>query len=266
MIGCGNMGGALLARWLDAGVVQRSAVSVCVVQEDVAEQVRSSHGVVCGTDVATALHGADVVVIAVKPQQRGAVLQAAAQARPGPDGPLWISILAAVTVPQLQQGLGDQARVLRWMPNTPVAVGRGVVAWSAGPGLTQLDLDRQQQLLGPLGLTMPLPEPQIDAFTAVAGCGPAYVFALCEALEQAAQAVGLQGPQAAALARQTIVGAAHLLDGDVRSAQQLREAVTSKGGMTEAALAQLQQQGWGDAMTVAVQAAVKRADQLSGGG
>lgn len=259
------MGGALLARWLEAGVVQRSSVAVCVADEAAADLVRERYGVAAGISLPEALQSADVVVVAVKPQQRTEVLQAAAQARPASGGPLWISILAAVTVQQLRQGLGDQARVLRWMPNTPVAVGRGVVAWSAGPGLTAVDLQRQQQLLLPLGLTLPLPEDQFDSFTAVAGCGPAYVFALCESLQQAALAAGLEAQQAGALARQTMIGAAWQLDADPRSAGQLREAVTSKGGMTEAALQQLQRLGWHGAMTSAVQAAVERAGQLSRG-
>lgn len=253
----------MLARWLETGAVTADRVRVCVVDAAAAEQVRQRHGVACGTDVAAEIQQADVVVIAVKPQQRAQVLQLAAQTRPGPTGPLWVSILAAVTVGQLQQALGAQARVSRWMPNTPVAVGRGVVAWSGSTELTNTDLQDQEQLLKPLGLSMALPEGQLDAFTAVAGCGPAYVFALCEAMERAGQAVGLDSQQAAALARQTIIGAAWQLDGDARPAQQLREAVTSKGGMTEAALQRLQQHGWQDAMTLAVQAAVERAGALS---
>lgn len=259
------MGGALLARWLEAGVVARDAVSVCVADEQAAVQVSTVHGVSCGTSLPAALETADVVVVAVKPQQRVQVLQAAAQARPGSEGPLWVSILAAVTVPQLLLGLGSSARVLRWMPNTPVAVGQGVVAWSAGPGLTSHDMARQQQLLHPLGLTLPLAEEQFDSFTAVAGCGPAYVFALCEALQRAGQEAGLGSQQAAALARQTLIGSAWQLSADLRSPGQLREAVTSKGGMTEAALERLQQLGWQDAMVAAVQAAVRRAGQLSNG-
>lgn len=263
MIGCGNMGGALLSRWLVADAVPRAGVRVCVADETAAEQVRRHHGVACGTDLAAAVAEADVVVVAVKPQQRTQVLQAALAARPEPPGPLWISILAAVRVEQLQQALGDQARISRWMPNTPVAVGRGVVAWSGSAALTQADLLRQDRLLAPLGLTLALPEAQIDAFTAVAGCGPAYVFALCEALQLAGQNAGLEPTQAAALARQTIIGAAWQLDGDPRPAHQLREAVTSKGGMTESALRQLQASGWSEAMTAAVRAAVQRAAELT---
>lgn len=263
-IGCGNMGGALLQRWLDQQGLARTDVQVCVADEIAAAGVRERYGVACGTELMQAIQGADAVLLAVKPQQRHEVLPQLAQSAVGGSGPLWISILAGVDLAQLQEALGVEARLVRWMPNTAVAVGRGVVAWSAGDRLTPGDRQLQGELLAPLGLTLELAEAQMDAFTAVAGCGPAYVFALCEALQTAGEAVGLTPAVAADLARQTLIGAARQLEGDARSPTQLRQAVTSKGGMTEAALQALAQRQWPEAMTYAVQAAVQRADALAG--
>lgn len=264
LIGCGNMGGALLQRWLDAQVLAPADVQVCVADAQAAADVHQRFGVRCGTDAAEALVGADAVLLAVKPQQRGAVLPLLAEQLQRGAAPLAISILAGVDLAQLQEALGGAARLLRWMPNTAVAVGRGLVAWSAAGATTAEDLRLQALLLAPLGLTMELPEPQLDAFTAVAGCGPAYVFALCEALEQAGRSVGMAPDVAAQLARHTLIGAAHQLQGDARSPAALRQAVTSKGGMTEAALRVLQQRQWPEAMTEAVQAAVQRGAALAG--
>lgn len=264
-IGCGNMGGALLRRWLETNVLAAADVKVCVADAEAAAEVTARYGVACGTDLQEAVRGADIVLLAIKPQQRREVLTALTQGALAGQPPLWISILAGVELGQLEQALGPEARVLRWMPNTAVAIGRGVVAWTAGARVTQGDLQLQAPLLAPLGLTLQLAEAQMDAFTAVAGCGPAYVFALCEALQAAGEAVGLAPEVAGQLARQTLVGAAGQLQGDARTPAELRQAVTSKGGMTEAALQVLAERQWPEAMTMAVQGAVQRAKKLAGG-
>ncbi len=264
-IGCGNMGGALLRRWLETQALSTGDVRVGVADETAAADVAQRYCVTCGTDLQEAVRGADVVLLAVKPQQRHEVLAALAQGAQAGRSPLWVSILAGVELGQLEHALGPEARVLRWMPNTAVAIGRGVVAWSAGARVTAADLLLQEQLLAPLGLTLQLAEEQMDAFTAVAGCGPAYVFALCEALQAAGEAVGLAPGVAAQLARQTLVGAAGQLHGDERTPAELRQAVTSKGGMTEAALQVLAERQWPEAMTLAVQGAVQRAKKLAAG-
>lgn len=259
IIGVGNMAGAMLRRWLATGALQPDQVHGAERDPERATALRTALGIACTTDVAVALQGARVVLLACKPQQVAAL---AAQLRPilpaaTLSQQIWVSILAGVSVTQLQ-ALLPGPRWVRWMPNTPVGLGLGVV----GEVAEQADSAALAPLRAALGTTSPLAEAQMDAFTAVAGCGPAYLFALAESLVAAAVTAGLEATQAEALARQTVVGAAALLGDSPLSAEALRVQVTSKGGMTEAALAQLQADGWSEAMTAAILAAVARAEAL----
>jgi pyrroline-5-carboxylate reductase len=263
IVGCGNMAQAMLRRWLAAGVVQREAVQGCTARPQSAVQVAAAWGIACSTSVADAVAAADVVLIACKPQQRDPVLAACAAAARG-RGPLWISVLAGVDVAQLQQALGPHSRVVRWMPNTPVAVGAGAVAHCEGARVDATDLRLQTALLAPLGLGVALAESQLDAFTAIAGCGPAYVFRFLEALQAAGEALGLDAELARQAAAETVRGAALLLASSGQSAASLRAQVTSKGGMTEAAVQVLDQAGWHDTLGHAVAAAHARAGALAG--
>lgn len=259
IIGVGNMAGAMLRRWLASATLQPGQVQGAERDRDRAAALHTELGIACSTDAAEAVAGARVVLLACKPQQVAAL---AAQLRPLlPAAELgqqvWVSILAGVSVAQLQTLLPGP-RWVRWMPNTPVGLGLGVV----GEVAAEADSAALAPLRTALGTTAVLAEAQMDTFTAVAGCGPAYLFALAESLAAAAVSAGLDAPLAEALARQTVVGASALLGNSPLSAEALRVQVTSKGGMTEAALAQLQADGWSSAMTAAVRAAVARAEAL----
>ncbi len=261
-IGCGNMAKALISRWLSTGTLSAAHICACTARAESAESVRTTLGIACSLDLRAAAQ-AQIVLLAFKPQQRGALLpQLASAAAERPDT-IWISLLAGVPLAELEGALGRQAKVIRWMPNTPVQLGLGAVAMCAGQQIRQSDLQRAAGLLQPLGQHYLLDESAFDAFTAVAGCGPAYVFALCEALEHAARAAQLPAGMAADLARQTLIGAAALLQHSARSAGELRAQVTSKGGMTEAALAHLNSGGWSEQLTGAVAAAQRRGRALA---
>lgn len=256
-VGCGNLGRAILSRWLAAGAVQADQVRACVAREESAAALRADLGVAASLSLAEALRGADVAILACKPQQRHAVLAGIAELGLA-EGALWISLLAGVTLADLHPQLGR--RLLRWMPNTPVGIGLGATAVCG-----EVDADGQadaQRLLDPLGQSHWMAEAQFDAFTAVAGSGPAYVFAFCEALAAAGQAAGLDADQAHAAARQTVVGAAALLAQSAKSPEQLRGEVTSKGGMTAAALAAMAERDWAGALRAGVQAGMARAAEL----
>jgi pyrroline-5-carboxylate reductase len=262
LLGIGNMAGAMLARWLNVGAVAPNQVRGVERLPERATELSQTLRITCGTDAVPAVVGAQVVLLACKPQQVAELLSAL-RPRLTPDqlaGQIWVSILAGVSLQQLQTLLPGPTWV-RWMPNTPVRLGAGVVGEVAdGADTAQLAPLRQA-----LGLTVDLQERQMDGFTAVSGCGPAYVFALAESLATAALAQGFASDVAEALARQTVAGAAQLLASSALSAGQLRTEVTSKGGMTEAALEQLTRDGWPLAMTTAVQAAVDRASALRAG-
>lgn len=262
LVGAGKMGGALLQGWLGRGWAGQLTVVDPHVPEGLRRQA-DAQGFAVAASVA-GLARPDVLVLAVKPQMLEAVAPAL---RPlcGPET-LLVSILAGKTVADLAARLPAGA-IVRAMPNTPAAVGRGIAGAYAAPGLGERHRAMAEALLGAVGGVEWLAEEElIDAVTAVSGSGPAYVFLMVEALAAAAQAVGLEAAQADRFARATVVGAGALLDAEPGTgADQLRRNVTSPGGTTAAALAVLQE---GDALAgllrTAVEAARDRARALAG--
>jgi pyrroline-5-carboxylate reductase len=206
----------------------------------------------------------DVVVLAVKPQT---FADAAAKARLacGPNT-LVVSVMAGVTLAALSRGL-ETDRVIRAMPNTPGQIGQGVTAYVASPACRPDDLELAEQLLAPLGAVEPIPtERLMDVVTAVSGSGPAYVFLLAEVLAAAAEKEGLDPEIAARLARRTVAGAGALMLQSADAPTQLRKAVTSPGGTTQAALNVLMSaDGLALLMRKAVAAATQRSRELGRG-
>jgi pyrroline-5-carboxylate reductase len=199
-------------------------------------------------------------VVAIKPQilkTEASTLRAIAQ-----DGAVMISIAAGTRTKTLEAAWGGNARIVRAMPNTPGAIGRGITGLFATAGTNARDRKLADTLLAALGKTVWVKsEALIDAVTAVSGSGPAYVFHLVEALTEAGVKAGLDAKLAGQLARATVAGAGALLDADKSDAADLRRAVTSPGGTTEAALKILMAE-LPDVMTRAVAAAKKRAEEL----
>lgn len=202
-------------------------------------------------------------VVAIKPQilrTEAAQLTAIADS-----GALMVSIAAGTSIATMRKAWGAKARIIRTMPNTPGAIGKGISSLYAAKGATAKDRVLAQSLLAALGDTIWVKhEALIDVTTAVSGSGPAYVFLMVEALAAAAEAEGMPPKEAAQLARATISGAGALLEADAREAAQLRKDVTSPGGTTEAALAVLMaKNGLSSLVARAVKAANRRAKQLS---
>ena len=258
IVGCGKMAGAMLARWLETGTLQPDQVVACTASAASAAQVTATHGVACGTDAQAVVDAADVVLLAVKPQLRAGAL---AGLRPR-QGQVWLSVLAGVTTQSLAALLPD-VHVVRLMPNTPVRLGRGLIALTPATTCPSDVATRVRSLLAPLGTVVDVAESDVDAFTAVAGSGPAYVFLFIESLTAAGIAAGLSAAQSAVLAQETVLGAGLLAAADGRAPAVLRAEVTSKGGMTQAALEVLQARGWPDVLPDAVAAAVARAKELA---
>lgn len=173
-----------------------------------------------------------------------------------------ISIAAGTTTKFLRQAWGERAHIVRAMPNTPGAIGKGITGLFAATGTTARDRDCAEVLLSALGEVLWVgSENEIDAVTALSGSGPAYVFHLVEAMTKAGISVGLSGLEAEKLARATVVGAGALLATEDDSAAGLRMAVASPGGTTEAALKVLMPELTG-LMTRTIKAAKKRAEEL----
>jgi pyrroline-5-carboxylate reductase len=178
------------------------------------------------------------------------------------DGALIISIMAGLSTDRIRAALGGRGRCMRVMPNIACQVGAGMSAIALGAGARSGDEGLAIRLFSALGRTVMVEESLLHAVTAVSGSGPAYVFLLAEAMKRAAVAVGLEDATSEALVRQTIIGAAKLLESGARSPVQWRETVTSRGGTTEAALQSLAQAGFIAAMEIAIRAARDRGSQL----
>ena len=253
LIGCGNMGGALLRRWLAEGLGPVTVIDPAA--RDVPDGVTVLQR-------PPAEGKPDIVVLAVKPQAWAqAVLPLAGRLGPMT---LVISVMAGVRTDDLAR-LFPGAGVVRAMPNTPAAVGQGATALFTRDG--DIVQGAAEALFQPVGQTIWLTdETQFDAVTAVSGSGPAYVFLLAESLARAGEAAGLPADLAARLARATIEGSGELmrLSPDV-APSKLRENVTSPGGTTAAALGVLMgEEGLDRPMKDAVLAALRRAGELSG--
>lgn len=259
LLGCGKMGTALLEGWLGRGLPP-GAVTVL----DPAPSPRIADLARDGLRLnAEPPEDAAVCVLAVKPQMMTEALPRIARLAGG--GTLFVSIAAGTALATFEQALGAGTPVVRAMPNTPAAVGRGITALIGNSGVDAAGMALAETLMQAVGQTVRLEnEAQIDAVTAVSGSGPAYVFLMIETLAAAGMAEGLPEDLAMALARATVGGAGQLAETAEENPATLRTNVTSPGGTTAAALAVLMDEGTGLArlMHRAVAAAAARSREL----
>ncbi|MBM3541445.1 MAG: pyrroline-5-carboxylate reductase [Alphaproteobacteria bacterium] len=265
LVGGGKMGGAMVAGWLARGM---KPADVAIVETD-AERARGFKAtagliVAARAEDVPASFKPSVVVLAVKPQSMDAV--APLYRRHAGPGCVFLSIAAGKTIGYFQRHLGAEAAVVRSMPNTPAAVGRGITVACANARVSAAQRAACDELLKAVGeVAWVADEALLDAVTAVSGGGPAYVFLLAESLAAAGVAVGLPADLAARLARVTVAGAGELLHRAAESPATLRQNVTSPQGTTERALAVLMgPQGWQPLLDKAIAAATKRSKELSG--
>lgn len=260
IIGGGNMGEALLRGILSAHVLAPAELMVVEPVETRREFLSRELKIVTAPDVAEAPAAANYV-LAVKPQQVPAVAPQLAERLPE-GGALVISIAAGISTNFLAERLGQRARIVRTMPNTPMLVGCGCTGLCLGPRATSADAAFARQIFAASGAVYDVDEKQIDAVTAVSGSGPAYFFYLIEAMTKAGVAEGLEEKTAVALACQTCAGAAKLLASSQESPETLRRKVTSPGGTTQAAISTMDAAGVAEALFNAVRAAAARSREL----
>jgi pyrroline-5-carboxylate reductase len=259
LVGCGRMGSALLKGWLAGGIGPVIVVEPKPPAALKALARKKAVTLVAAPSQVTAKRIA-ACVVAMKPQilktEAGALKQMAEK------GAVMISIAAGTTLAAMAKAWGRKARIVRAMPNTPGAIGAGITGLYAPRAVSAADRKLAAQLLSALGQTVWVSkEGLIDAVTAVSGSGPAYLFLMAEALTEAGVKEGLPRAQAEQFARATVAGAGALLAADKSPAADLRQAVTSPGGTTAAALAVLMPELPG-LMRRAVHAAKKRAREL----
>ena len=259
LLGCGKMGSAMLAGWLSDGL---PAASVWVLDPNPSDWLKD-----------TGVHLNDgmppspaIALIAVKPQMMGEALPAMAALGNGQT--VFLSVAAGTPISAFEAALGPQSPIIRAMPNTPAAIGRGITAIVGNAHVTDADLDLADSLLRAVGQVVRLDdEIQMDAVTAVSGSGPAYVFHLIETLAAAGEAEGLPADLAMALAKATVGGAGQLAEDAPEDPAQLRINVTSPNGTTQAALEVLMNgdDGFPALLRRAVKAAADRSKELANG-
>jgi len=258
-IGGGNMASALiggLAGKLTAG----ANIHVVDINADTLRRLQKEFGVTVAQRIDGAVAAADVIVLAVKPQQ---MREVAAQLRPHVAKQLVLSIAAGIRGADLSRWLGGHGAIVRTMPNTPALIGRGIAGMAALPGVSPEQREAADAIMRAVGGTVWLDdESLIDPVTAVSGSGPAYVFYFIEAMQQAAQEMGLTAEQGTQLAIATFTGAAQLAAQSSEPVSVLRERVTSKGGTTHAALTSMEDSGVKAAIVKALHAAAARGKEL----
>ncbi|MBC7456224.1 MAG: pyrroline-5-carboxylate reductase [Massilia sp.] len=268
-IGGGNMASALIG-----GLVGQltAGANIHVVDPNAEQLARlaASFGVSTAPQIDAASVASDVIVLAVKPQQMrevAAVLQVqlaqSGGAGAGGAQPLLLSIAAGIRGADLSRWMKGYGAIVRTMPNMPALIGQGITGMVALSGVSPAQKDAADAIMKAVGATVWLDdEALIDPVTAVSGSGPAYVFYFIEAMQQAAQELGLSAEQGQALALATFTGAAQLAAQSPETVSVLRERVTSKGGTTYAALTSMEQSGVKQAIIEAIKAAARRGHEM----
>lgn len=260
IIGAGKMGEALLAGLLATGH-EAARVLVTEPRHEHAAQLRARYG----TEVVSAAEAAKratTLLLALKPQDMVALLDELSP-HLAPDR-LVVSVAAGLTTAVMEAHLPPGTAVVRAMPNTPALMGRGMTAISGGAHTSPEHLEHAERLLSSVGEVIRVAEQHMDTVTAISGSGPAYFYFIAETMIEAGVAMGMPRATAQKLVGQTIEGAAVMLNGSGEHPVVLREAVTSPGGTTAAALRELERHGVRTAFTDAIEAARDRSRDLSG--
>jgi pyrroline-5-carboxylate reductase len=261
LIGGGVMGEALLSRLIELKIFKASEVIVSEPHLSRRSFLEQKHGVSTCEDNKQVMTSTKVVLLAIKPQVFNQISQQISDILPIENPPLVISILAGVSLSQLEAGFPNMA-VVRAMPNAPATVGGGMTAMCMGTYTKQSDRQEAKNLLEAVGEVVEVPENLMDAVTGLSGSGPAYVALMLEALADGGVASGLPRAIANQLALQTILGTAQLLQHTKIHPAELKDRVTSPGGTTIAGVSELEKAGFRSALIEAVKAATRRSQEL----
>lgn len=262
-IGCGKMGGALARAFVRGGVLAGGDLLLHDAYAAVAEELAEELGACAVASPLEVVRAADIVVLAVKPQQLPELMAELAESLHRPR--IWVSVAAGVPLARLRDGLGE-GHIVRTMPNRPALVAAGITALMGDAATSSEAVGEVERLFAAAGQTVRLEDEGLfDAVTALSGSGPAFVFRLIEALVEGGVSEGLPRETARALAVSTALGASRLLEALGTEAADERVAVSSPGGTTVAGLAVLEEQGFFDAVVGAIEAAARRSRELGKG-
>ena len=257
-IGAGNMATAIFSGALKQSVLSAQQIALYDVDEKKLEEHHSKFGVVIATSAQELIDFSDLVILAVKPVVAKGVLKGLDL-----EGKALLSIVAGLTYKQLQENLaGQKVRLLRTMPNTPLMVGQGAVAFSLPHSFNEQELEFAKMLFSSIGIVEEVEERLISAVTGVSGSGPAYTYMFIEALADAGVKHGLPKAVSLRLAAQTVLGAAKMVQTQGRHTSQLRDEVSSPGGTTIEAVQKLDELGLKNAVYKAVDACVEKESRL----
>ncbi|MGM1017228.1 MAG: pyrroline-5-carboxylate reductase [Actinomycetota bacterium] len=268
-LGAGSMGGAILQGVVASGITIDGGIVATNRSQDKADTLAALEGVTsialeaAPTGNTDAAASARILLVGVKPVMVPDLLrEIAGVLRPDT---IVVSLAAGVTIATFTEILGDDARIIRSMPNTPATVGKAVTGLAAGEGASAEDLALVRRLFETVGAVVEVPESQIDALSTISGSGPAYVYLLIEELTRAAIAKGFTRADARLMSEQTFIGATALLEASGEEPSELRRRVTSPKGTTERAVAVLQDANLDEVFTRATDAALARARELAAG-
>ena len=259
-IGLGNMGGSL-ARLVAQDERFRSELLLANRSRDKAEKIAAEVG---GQPVSNkeVFAQAEVIFLGIKPAQFADLLTEYQEVLEKRESLLLVSMAAGLPLETLENLIPSHHRWIRIMPNTPVVVGEGVISFALSQQANQADEDLLWELLSSAGLLVKLEEKQLDAATALAGCGPAFVYLFIEALADAGVRAGLSRDIALQLANQTLLGAAKLSQVSAQHPAQLKDQVCSPSGSTIAGVASLEENAFRGTVMAAVQVAYQRTQEL----
>jgi pyrroline-5-carboxylate reductase len=263
LVGAGKMGGAMLQGWLSQGVDARKISVIDPAPLSEIKALVNEAGIQLNPGI-KGLRDTEVIVVAVKPQNADEAMQPLAPLME--QRPLILSIVAGKKIAFFERHFGREAAIVRTMPNTPAAIGRGITAAASNAQVSEPQRALAAALLSAVGEVVEVSdERQLDAVTALSGSGPAYVFYLTECLTEAGKKLGLPEDLATRLARATVAGAGELMRQSGLPAAILRQNVTSPKGTTHAALQVLMaENGMMELFAEALAAAEKRSRELAG--
>jgi pyrroline-5-carboxylate reductase len=256
VVGTGVIGEALIGSLLRFGT-PKDSILIAEKRDERRDEILQKYGV---ANLAST-KSVDVLLLAVKPQDLIATLE---EWRTNKQSlPLVVSFAAGIKIGAIEKVLGSNTRIIRVMPNTPMTLGRGISAMSVGAHVTKDDRDWVNRFLKTTGEVIEVSEDLQDAVTATSGSGPAYYFAFTEAVVAAASKLGLSKADAITLAKETLIGAALMVEKSGKDLKTLREDVTSPNGTTAAALKSFKESGLEDLVLEAMKAARDRSIELS---
>ena len=262
IIGAGNMAEAIARSVIASGVIAKESIVAADVSANRREVFAKQIGVRAVEKNEEAARGAKMILLSVKPQHMKDVLGGIAGVLA--EDVLIVSIAAGISSGFIEKnlGAGKPWRVIRAMPNTPMLMGKGMVALARGRQASAADLASARKIFEAGATVLELDESKMDAVTAMSGSGPAYFFYLVEQMIKAGLSLGLSESEALVLASRTCIGAAAMLEGSSDSPQELRKKVTSPGGTTQAAIELMESEQLDQILVAAIRRAAERSREL----